>query len=164
MPSLLEHRGPTHSIILLLAIAFPAILMWKKQAIPYLAALISHPLLGDYLTAPSAAEGLQLFFPLSSSWFSGGSETAAFTYVYLELALFIVFLTLMLTTRDMTKLIKHHSSNLLLLIPISTALFPVLLQFPIAVPQTLIIPHLILLFLLALPILIDVKQLMGALF
>jgi hypothetical protein len=156
----LEHRGPTHSIILFLAIAFPTILVWKKQAIPYLAAFALHPFLGDYLTSKSAAEGLQLFFPLSSSWFSGGSEAATLTYVYVELALFIAFLTLMLTTRDMATLIKHHPSNLLLAIPISTALLPVFLQFPISVPPTLIISHLILLILLAIPILIDIKHLM----
>ncbi len=163
MPDLLEHRGPTHSIILLLAIAFPSILVWKKQAIPYLAAFASHPLLGDYLTA-SAAEGVQLFFPLSSTGFSGGFEAPLFAYAYLELALFIAFLTLMLTTRDIMTLIKHNSSNLLLAIPVSTALLPVFLRFPFPVPPILIIPHLILLILLALPILIDIKQLMGVLF
>jgi len=156
----LEHRGPTHSIIVFLAIAFLAILVWKKQAIPYLAAFASHPFLGDYLTTPSVDEGVQLFFPLSSSWFSGGSEAATFMYVYLELALFIAFLMLMVTTRDIVMLIKHHPSNLLLAIPISTALLPVFLQFPLAVPPTLVIPHLILLILLALPILIDIKHLM----
>jgi hypothetical protein len=164
MPSLLEHRGLTHSVILFLAIVFPSILVWKKQAIPYLVAFASHPFLGDYLTATSAADGLQLFFPLSSSWFSGGSETLLITYAYLELALFIVFLTLMLTTRDIITLIKPHSSNLLLAIPISTALLPVFLQFPIPVPTILVIPHLILLILLALPILTDIKQFMSALF
>jgi len=158
----LEHRGPTHSIILFLAIAFPAILVWKKQAIPYLVAFALHPFLGDYLTAPSVGTraGVQLFFPLSSSWFSGGSEAATLTYVYLELALFIAFLTLMLTTRDMATLLEHHPSNLLLAIPISTALLPVFLQFPLAVPPSLIIPHFILLILLAVPILIDIKHLM----
>jgi len=156
----LEHRGPTHSIILFLAIAFPAILVWKKQSLPYLVALASHPLLGDYLTNPSAIKGVQLFFPLSSSWFSGGSEAASLTYVYVELALFIVLLTLMLTTRDITTLIKHHPSNLLLVIPLLTAFIPVFLQFPIPVPPTLIIPHLVLLILLALPIPIDIKHLM----
>jgi membrane-bound metal-dependent hydrolase YbcI (DUF457 family) len=159
MPSLLEHRGPTHSIILFLAIAFPAILLWKKQAIPYLVAFASHPFVGDYLTASSAAGGVQLFFPLSSTWFSGGSEASFFAYAYVELALLIVFLMLMLTTRDMMTLIKHNSSNLLLVIPVSTALLPVFLRFPFPVPSILIIPHLILLILLALPIFIDLKHL-----
>jgi hypothetical protein len=145
-------------------LAFPAILVWKKQAIPYLVAFALHPFLGDYLTSSSVDKGVQLFFPLSSTWFSGGSETALLTYAYLELALFIAFLTLMLATRDITTLIEHHSSNLLLAIPVSTALLPVFLQFPIPVPPILIIPHLILLILLTLPILIDIKQFMGALF
>jgi len=154
----LQHGGPTHSIILYLAIAFPAILMWKKQTIPYLAALASHPLLGDYLTRASRAEGVQLLFPLTSSWFSAGSEALRLTYVYIELALFIAFLTFTLTTRDITTLTKPHPSNLLLAIPISTALLPVFTQFPIPVPPELILPHLLLIILLALPILKDIEQ------
>jgi len=156
----LEHRGPTHSLLLYLALAFPAILVWKKQAIPYLVAFASHPFLGDYLTSPSVGEGVQLFFPLSSTWFSGGSEAALLTYVYAELTIFIAFLMLMLTTKDLTTLIKHHPSNLLLIIPISTALFPVFLEFPISVPPELLIPHLVLLFLLVLSVLIDITHLM----
>lgn len=154
---ILTHGGPTHSIILYLAIAFPTIFVWKKQAIPYLIAIVSHPLLGDYLTRPSRAQGVQLFFPLTSSWFSAGSETAFLAYVYFELALFSAFLVLMLTTRDITTLIKHHPSNMLLAIPVSTALLPVFLQFPIPVPPELIIPHIILIVLLTFPILIDFK-------
>ena len=156
----LEHRGPTHSLLLYLALAFPAILVWKKQAIPYLVAFASHPFLDGYLTSPSVAKGVQLFFPLSSTWFSGGSEAALLTYVYAELAIFIAFLMLMLTTRDLAALIKHHPSNLLLVIPISTALFPVFLEFPISVPPELLIPHLVLLFLLVLSVLIDITHLM----
>jgi hypothetical protein len=140
-----------------LAIAFPVILVWRKHAIPYIAALVSHPLLGDYLTRTSRAHGVQLFFPLTSSWFSAGSKALNLTYIYLELALFAAFLMLMLTTRDIKILIKPHPSNMLLAIPILTALLPVFLQFPIPVPPELIIPHLILIVLLTLPILIDLR-------
>jgi len=157
---MLQHGGPTHSIILYLVVAFPAILVWKKQAIPYLIAAASHPLLGDFPTRPSRAQGVQLFFPLTSSWFSAGSEAAILTYVYLELALFALFLTLMLTTRDITILFKRHPSNLLLAVPISTALLPVFMQFPIPIPLELIIPHLVLIVLLTLPILIDLKAIL----
>lgn len=153
---MLQHGGPTHSIILYLAIASPAILLWKKQTVPYLVALASHPLLGDYLTRPGKAQGVQLLFPLTSGWFSAGSEVAGLTYVYLELALFTAFLMLM--TKDVALLIKHHPTNLLLSIPISTALLPVFMQFPIPVPPELIIPHLILIILLALPILTDIEH------
>ena len=157
---MLQHSGPTHSIILILAIAFPAILVWKEQTIPYLAALISHPLLGDYLTYPMRAPGVQLFFPLTSSWFSAGFEAARLTYVYFELALFATFLMLLLATRDITTLIKHHRSNLLLAIPIPTVLLPVFMQFPIPVPPELIIPHLIYMALFTLSILMDWKAIL----
>jgi hypothetical protein len=43
----LYHGGPTHSIVLILALTFPAILLWKTKAIPYILALLSHPLIGD---------------------------------------------------------------------------------------------------------------------
>ncbi len=157
---MLQHGGPTHSFILYLAIAFPFILVWKREAIPYLIALISHPLLGDYPMRQSRAEGVQLFFPLTSNSFSGGSEAAMRTYVYVELTLFLTFLALMLTTREIKTLIEQHSSNMLLIIPISTALLPVFLQFPLPVPSELVIPHLILLTLLTLPILKDIQHLM----
>lgn len=160
VPVLLQHGGPTHSIILYLAVAFPAILVGKKQTIPYLMAIISHPLLGDYLTRSSRAQGVQLFLPLTSSWFAAGSHAAVLAYIYLELVLFAVFLMLMLRTKDIKILMEHHHSNLLLTIPISTALLPVFMQFPIPVPLELIAPHLILIVLLAFPVFLDFKALL----
>jgi hypothetical protein len=157
---MLQHSGPTHSLILYLAIALPSFLVWKKHAIPYLAALFSHPLIGDYPLHSSMTKGVQLFFPVNSSWLSGGSEAASLTYIYVELALFVAFLTLMLTTRDIKTLVKHHPSNLLLPIPILTALLPVFLKFPMPVPTELIMPHLFLLILLGLSVLVDIKHIM----
>lgn len=156
---LLQHGGPTHSIILYLVIAFPAILVWKKQTVPYLIALASHTLIGDYLTRPSRTQGIQLFFPVTSTWFSAGFETLKLTYIYFELVLFVAFLALMLKTRNITTLLKHHPSNLLLAIPITTAFLPVFMQFPIPVPTELIVPHIILILLLTGSVLIDIKHL-----
>lgn len=157
---ILEHGGPTHSLILYLAIVVPSILAWKKHAIPYLVALFSHPLIGDYPLHSSMTKGVQLFFPLNSNWLSGGSEAAKLMYIYVELALFIAFFTFMLTTRDITTLTKHSPSNLLLPIPILTALLPVFLKFPMPVPTELIIPHFFLLILLGLSVLVDIKHIM----
>jgi len=157
---MLMHGGPTHSVILYLALAFPAILIWKKQTIPYLIAIISHPLLGDYLTRITQPSGVQLLYPLTSEWFAAGVEGAMSLYVYLELVLFVIFLVMMLVTKDRLMLIKPHSSNWLLSIPKATALLPVFLQFPIPVPVELVIPHVILMALLGIPILIDLKALL----
>lgn len=157
---MLQHGGPTHSIILYLVIAFPAILLWKKQTIPYLIATASHPLIGDYLTRPTRGQGIQLLCPLTSNWFSAGSQALTLTYVYAELALFPIFLILILATRDIKTLTKPHPSNMLLAVPISTALLPVFTKFPISIPPELIIPHLVLILILTLPILIDIRHLL----
>jgi hypothetical protein len=157
---MLPHGGPTHSIILYLALAFPAILIWKKQTIPYLIAIVSHPLLGDYPTRIYQTSGVQLFYPLTSEWFAAGLEGAMFFYINLELILFALFLGIMLKTRDLTMLIKPHPSNWLLGIPIATALLPVFLQFPLPVPLELVVPHIILIALLGIPILTDMKALL----
>jgi len=66
IPSL-EHRGPTHSPIVFCVLLLPAIIIYKKRAIPYFLALAQHSLLGDYLTG----EGVQMLWPLTSRWYSG---------------------------------------------------------------------------------------------
>jgi len=121
-------------------------------------AVISHPLLCDYLTRPSETQGVQLLYPLTTSWFSAGSEAMKLTYIYIEFALFAAFLMLMLASRDLSTLLERHKSNLLLAVPLSTALLPVFMKFPLPVPTELIAPHLILILLLAIPILIDIKD------
>jgi hypothetical protein len=156
---MLPHGGPTHSVILYLALAFPAILVWKKQTIPYIIAIVSHPLLGDYPTRIYQASGVQLFYPLTSEWFAAGIQGAMSFFVYLELILFAVFLSIMLTTKDLSALIKPHPSNWLLGIPIATALLPVFLRFPLPVPAELVIPHIALIALLGIPIFTDLKAL-----
>jgi membrane-bound metal-dependent hydrolase YbcI (DUF457 family) len=55
----LEHRGPTHSIIIVV-IAFIPIILKKRGGFPYLAALASHSTIGDYFTA----HGCRLLWPL----------------------------------------------------------------------------------------------------
>jgi len=155
----LPHRGPTHSIILLLVIALPFVLLFKKQTIPYLAALLSHPILGDYLTRTSETKGgVQLFYPISSSWFAAGSANAIPLYMTLEVALFLASWILIAATKDIKTIITPHPSNLLLSIPILTTLVQLFTQFPIPIPQELIIQHLILIGLLTIPILIDIRQ------
>jgi membrane-bound metal-dependent hydrolase YbcI (DUF457 family) len=155
----LRHGGPTHSLILLIILFVPVILIWKKTSIPYLAAAASHSLIGDYLTRSIKTRGVQLFFPLTTKWYSAGLEEAELLYVYSEIILFILLLSLLFTTRDNKFLTKNHPSNWLLMIPILTLVVPVLTDFPIHVPVELIIPHIVLIAMLILPILIDANRL-----
>lgn len=155
----LRHGGPTHSLIILIALFLPVILIWKKASIPYLAAAASHALIGDYLTRSINTRGVQLLFPLTRTWYSAGLEGAEPIYIYSEMALLILFLTLLFATKNTNFLTRNHPSNWLLAIPIVTLILPVLIDFPIHLPIELIIPHLALIAMFLLPILVDANHL-----
>jgi len=147
----LEHRGPTHSLILFFLLFLPAFLLYGKRATPYLIALAQHSIIGDYLTGG----GIQLLWPIASNWYGAGISMISLTIILLEWTSFLTFLTIMLKTRDAWALFQHHPSNLLLSIPVLTVLLPPFFHFPLPVPIELVIPHLTYLAIFALSILID---------
>jgi len=59
----LEHRGPTHSVVVM-ALLFLPVYIASRRWLPYFAALLSHSLVGDYFTG----YGLKMFWPLSNAW------------------------------------------------------------------------------------------------
>ena len=148
----LTHRGPTHSIIVLTLVFVPVFLLYKKQALPYFAALLLHPLLGDILTG-----GAQLLWPLTSAEYGFGLDIANPANLLTEWTVFLAALALLYTTKDLHTLIQPHPLNLVLLIPIFTVLLPTFFTFPLYVPGVLLIPHLIYLAIFTLSILVDLK-------
>ena len=150
----LEHRGPTHSLILILLFFLPALALYRKKAAPYFVAAIQHSILGDHFTG----EGIQLLWPLTSNWYGIDIKMMSLTNIFIEWTLFLVFLAVMFKTKDVLILFQHHFSNMLLSIPIFTVLLPTLLSFPLPVPLELIIPHLIYLVLFTFSILIDLRH------
>ncbi len=83
-PGLITHRGPTHSILVAVAIFVP-IYLYLRRGLPYFAAVASHSLIGDFLVPP-----LQLLWPLSSAWFGAPSGLAltGSTETLVEVSLF----------------------------------------------------------------------------
>ncbi len=59
------HRGPTHSIVVAIIAFIPFFIIYRKKAIPYFLALISHPLIGDFFIGGK----LELLWPFSNSQF-----------------------------------------------------------------------------------------------
>jgi hypothetical protein len=157
----LQHGGVTHSIVLYSVIAFPMVLIWGRQVFPYLIAIVSHPLLGDFLTRTGRMSGVQLLFPLTSRWFAAGSVAWQAVYIYAEIGLFAAFLVTLTVTRDMKTLAMHHHYNLLLLIPILTAFLPIFVKFPMPVPEELIVPHIVALLLLSISVFADFRHFLG---
>jgi len=153
----LQHRGPTHSLIISILIFIPVITYYGKKAIPYFVAFAQHSLIGDYLTSG----GIQLLWPLNSIHYYGlAIEVTSLTNILLEWIFFLISFTVLLKTRDAWILFQPHSSNLTLSVAMFTVLLPILISFPISVRLALIIPHLIYLIVFTVSILIDFKAIL----
>lgn len=157
VPSL--HRGPSHSVITALLVFVPFIILYRKKAVPYFLALVSHAVIGDFLIGG----GVQLLWPLSDAkfgnyWFFTRITDPA--NVALELVLFVVATIVMFKTRDLLHFFQPHKSNLTLIIPVLTVLLPTFLSYPISVPILLIVPHILYLVLFSVAVLIAAFRLL----
>jgi len=152
----LQHRGPTHSIIIFCLLFLPAFILFGKRTTPYFVALTQHILIGDYLTD----RGIQLLWPIASDWYGLGVEMISLTTIFTESILFFTSIIIMFKTKDAQLLLQRHPWNLTLSIPVLTVLLPTFLSFPLSVPLALIIPHLTYLTLFAFSILIDFKAIL----
>ena len=137
----LMHRGPTHSIITISVLMIPFFVVYRKKAIPYYAAILSHVLIGDFFTG-----GIQLFWPFSNNLFGATNLTVhSMPIVLAELALFAVTLPLMYKLGDLQTLFKPHNYNWALIIPLGAVLWPLLSLgrgTENALPSLLVIPSL----------------------
>ncbi len=153
----LEHRGPSHSLILILLFFLPAFALYRKNAAPYFVAAVQHSIPGDHLTGG----GTQLLWPLTSNWYGFDISMLSLTSIFIELTSFLVFLVITFKTKDVLLLFQQHSSNLLLFIPIFTVLLPTMLSFPLAVPWELVTPHIAYLLLFTFSILVDLQHILS---
>ena len=150
----LEHRGPTHSLIVYIIIFVPAFWMFGKQVVPFFVSLASHSLLGDLFTGG----GVQMLWPAVTERYGAQIQITSALNISLEWIAFLLSMTLLIKTRDITSLFQHHPSNLLLTIPVAAIILPAFLSFPLVVPLALVVPHLIFLTILGLSIVADFKQ------
>ncbi len=117
----LEHRGPTHSIITIVALSLPFLVKYRKSAVPYFVALASHSLVGDFFTG-----GTQLLWPFSTQLYGAlNIAVNSLTDSILELVLFSVSLVLMFKAGDLRK-IARDKHRLALLLPFGAVLGPML--------------------------------------
>ncbi|MCJ7632575.1 metal-dependent hydrolase [Candidatus Bathyarchaeota archaeon] len=153
----LEHRGSTHSLITETLIMLPFFLVYRKAAFPYFAALLSHPLVGDFLTG-----GVKLFWPFSNSWFAAMNiDMMNLTNVSMELILFITSLAIMLKMGDLQILLKPHNGSIGLIIPFAAVVLPILSSRAgtyVDFPALLIVPSLIYISIFSYSILIQLKK------
>jgi len=144
------HRGPTHSILLALLLCAPFLIYKPRKAAPYFVALFTHSIVGDFLTNG----GVMLLWPISSDMIRHDSlfKMGGITESYIELALFAVLILMLVASGDLKKLVTKENSDILLFIPFCTIIIPVMYKYPIRIPGTLLIAHLILLGMMVLSI------------
>jgi membrane-bound metal-dependent hydrolase YbcI (DUF457 family) len=126
------HRGPTHSIVVAALAFIPIFIIYRKTAIPYFLALISHPLMGDFFIGGR----LQLFWPLSPNEFGlhelGSYYIGIFSpiNIALELTLFTFATLILYKSGDWKAFFTDNVTNLVLIIPIATVLLPSTIGYP----------------------------------
>jgi membrane-bound metal-dependent hydrolase YbcI (DUF457 family) len=94
-----NHRGPTHSIIVQAIICLPILLIFRR-GFPYFAALLSHSLIGDYLNPP-----LQLLWPISKNLYGvdNSLKLVGSTLQIVEIVLFtLMLITILLNRKKMS--------------------------------------------------------------
>lgn len=136
------HRGPTHSIIVALVIFIPIFIMYRKKAIPYFLALISHAVIADFLIAGQ----LQLLWPITTTEFGLNEISAVYINIFspvniaLELILFSAATALLYKTGDWKVFFRADKTNFVLIIPIVTVLLPSTIGYPFTEPLILTVP------------------------
>jgi membrane-bound metal-dependent hydrolase YbcI (DUF457 family) len=119
----------------------PFFLLYRKRAIPYYAAMLSHILIGDFFTG-----GVELFWPLSHSTFGAlNLDTAGLIVSSIELSLLLLTLPFMYKLGDLKTLLKPDNKNWALIIPLGAIIGPLVSLGrgrEDALPALLIIPSL----------------------
>ena len=151
---IIQHRGPTHSIILSIIVFAPILAIYRKKALPYLLALAQHALIGDFVLGGR----FQLLWPITTQYYGIGVSVTSQTGVILELTAFLASLAIMIASRDLIRLIQPRVSNLTLAIPTFTVILPTFLSYPMQVPTWLITPHIIYLAMFSTSILIAIPK------
>ncbi|MGA9388283.1 MAG: metal-dependent hydrolase [Candidatus Bathyarchaeia archaeon] len=139
----IEHRGPTHSIIVLSIAFIPFFIIYRKEVIPYFIAIIQHSLVGDLIAGGS----VRLLWPATIQFNGIGIEITSQTNVMLEWFIFLISMFVMLKTNDIKEFFQPQLSNLLLSVPAFTVLLPTVVSFPLVVPLLLEPPHFVYMFL-----------------
>lgn len=130
------HRGPSHSVVVAIVAFIPFFIVYRKKAIPYFLALISHSLIGDFFIGGH----VQLLWPLSKTQF-GLQELGSYYIsifnpinIVLELTLFTIATVVLYKTNDWKVFFTSNKSNLILIIPVFTVLLPTTIGYPFSKP------------------------------
>jgi membrane-bound metal-dependent hydrolase YbcI (DUF457 family) len=157
------HRGPSHSLIVITVLSLPFFIVYRKQMVPYYLVLLSHVLVGDFITG-----GAQMLWPISGNsygflYFNVKSEIDA----VIEVVLFIISLAFLVKLKDLKSFLLPETSNIALIVPFGATLGPLLqtvrafsLGLEFELPLLLVVPSLFFVVLFAIAIIIELRYLL----
>jgi hypothetical protein len=154
----IEHRGPTHSVIMAIAAFIPFFIIYHKQVVPYFIAYLQHGVVGDFL----AGGRVQLMWPLIRAFFGTNYDIRSLSNVTMEWLMFVVATLLLVALKEYRVFFRAHQMNLVLIVPTFTVLLPTVLNFPMNVPSLLVPPHAFYLILFVAAIFIEFRLLFGS--
>ena len=160
------HRGPTHSIVFAFLVFIPFFIVYRKKAVPYFLALISHAFIGDFIVGGQ----LELLWPFTTQQFGlhelGGPFINIFNNVnvFLEMFLFLSAMAVMYKTSDWQVFFEADLTNLVLIIPITTVILPSTVGYPFSASllftePTLAFAHIVFLVLFSIAVLKTLRYL-----
>ena len=124
-PNFLNHRGPTHSLFFAVLVVLPFFIKYRKEAFPYLVALLSHSIIGDIY---STNQGVHLFWPFSNNWvWIFNLPNVSALSIGFELVLFAISTLIMILNGDLKRILTYNKFKLYWLLPLGAVLGPLLI-------------------------------------
>ena len=121
----IAHRGPLHSLLFSLVVCLPFFMVYRKKAIPYFVALLSHSLVGDIFSG-----GVQLFWPFSTDWiFISNFSSTGIVSVGMELVIFVATTVVMIINKDFQRLLFNKTSWVYWVFPFGAVIGPIFFTF-----------------------------------
>jgi membrane-bound metal-dependent hydrolase YbcI (DUF457 family) len=120
--NVMNHRGLTHSIIVIIALMIPLLILYRKTLLPYAAALISHVFIGDFFTG-----GIEFLWPITKEAYGFDFAVNSLLISVLELLLFFVSIILMYRMKDLQTLFKPIKYSIFLIVPFVAIIGPLVL-------------------------------------
>jgi membrane-bound metal-dependent hydrolase YbcI (DUF457 family) len=149
----LNHRGPTHSIIITTAIFVLFFVYYRTQAAPFYVAIMQHGLIGDYLSGG----GIQLLWPLTTGFYGLNLALVSQTSVSIELVSFVVAIAVLFITKDMAVLFKSKKENIVLLLPEAAILGSIYISLETGLSWELLAVHFLFFAVFAVSVLVGLK-------
>ena len=108
----LVHHTYTHSLLLWAPVVI-ALVLWKRESLPYVAGILSHLLIGDFLVS-----SIPILLPLSNISVGLRFGMPSIADAILEASSFLLMLLLMLRNGDLRRMFSGQRTNLLMVVPL----------------------------------------------